>query len=83
MGGFPAETTELRGFSSRKPGVGSDLPAVMPSPGFPHPIRAAAWPRATHIPVPGTREALAGQVLGVQHVGIEHEPWNQSGWLQI
>lgn len=83
MGGLPAETTEIRGFSSRKPGVGPDLPAAMPSPGFPHPIRAAAWPMVTHVAVPGAWEALAGQALGIQHVGIEHKPRNQSGWLQI
>lgn len=38
MGVFRAETTELQELSSRKPGVGPDLPAVMPSSSFPRPI---------------------------------------------
>lgn len=63
-GGSLAERTER--LSSRKPAVGPIL-------GFPHPIteRQAAWPRVTDVPAPGTQEALAGEVLGAEHIGDE------------
>lgn len=51
MGGSPAERTELRGLSSRKPGVRPDLPAVVPTQGFPCPI-------AERQPGPGSLTSL-------------------------
>lgn len=63
--GSPAERTELWRLSAQKLCVGPNLRFSLSY------HRTAVWPRITDITVPGIREDLAGQALGLEHVGDE------------
>lgn len=63
--GSPAERTELWRLSAGKLCVGPNLRFSLSY------HRTAVWPRITDITVPGIREDLAGQALGLEHVGDE------------